>query len=174
MRRAAVYASFIGLLLVGLLPGTARTAVDSPTVLNGLEEGVLNELNGVREAHGLAPLKVNSQLGAAAADHSTEMLENGYFAHESPDGSVFWKRIRKYYPQSTSGTWSVGENLLWSAPGLEAKKAVALWMSSPAHREIILTAGWREVGVGAVSAMASGPFGGRQVVVITTDFGFRR
>jgi uncharacterized protein YkwD len=159
---------------VALLPGTGRTAASAPAVLNGLEEGVFNELNNVREAHGLAPLRPNAQLGAAAADHSTEMLANGYFAHESPDGSAFWKRVRKYYPQQASGTWSVGENLLWSAPGLDPKKAVALWMSSPPHREIILTASFREVGVGAFAAVAPGTFGGRQVVVITTDFGFRR
>jgi uncharacterized protein YkwD len=174
MRRAAVLAGFIGLVSVALLPGTGRTAVQAPTVLSVLEEGVFNELNNVREAHGLAPLRPNVQLGAAAADHSTEMLANGYFAHESPDGSAFWKRIRKYYPQPASGSWSVGENLLWSMPGLDPKKAVALWMSSPAHREIILTAGWREVGVGAVAATGSGTFGGRQVLVITTDFGSRR
>jgi uncharacterized protein YkwD len=174
MRRAAVLAGFISLVSVALVPATARTAVHAPTVLNGLEAGVMDELNSVREAHGLAPLRLNAQLGAAAYEHSQEMLANGYFAHESPDGSAFWKRIGKYYPQPSSGTWSVGENLLWSAPGLDPKKAVALWMSSPAHRENILTAGWREVGIGAVSATASGTFHGRQVLVITTDFGIRR
>jgi uncharacterized protein YkwD len=174
MRRVAVLASVICLLCAALLPGTARTAAEAPAVLNVLEAGVLTELNNVRVEHGLKPLKPNAQLGAAATQHSTQMLARGYFAHESPDGSAFWKRIREYYPQPSYGTWAVGENLIWSAPSLDPKKAVELWMASPGHRKNILAANWREIGIGAVTATGAGTFGGRQVTVITTDFGVRR
>jgi uncharacterized protein YkwD len=171
-RRAVVLVSLITLGLVSLGPGTARTAVHGPTALTALEEGVLDELNTVRSTHGLAPLKANPQLDAAAYQHSSEMVAKGYFAHESADGSDFWKRIRRFYaPQR--GVWSVGENLLWASAGINPRKAVELWMASPGHRKNILTANWREIGIGAVSATASGEFGGRPVTVITTDFGVR-
>ena len=46
-------------------------------------------------------------------------------------------------------------------------------MDSPGHRENILAPGWREVGLSALTvAAAPGVFGGRDVVIITTDFGF--
>ena len=127
-------------------------------------------MNRVRESHGLAPLGVSSSLAAAARQHSAEMVTDGYFAHDSHDGSPFWKRIQRYY-----GRASVGENLLWVMPDVGAARAVGLWMASPEHRAVILEASWREVGIGAVHAnTAPGLFLGRAVTVITTDFGARR
>jgi uncharacterized protein YkwD len=47
-------------------------------------------------------------------------------------------------------------------------------MQSPGHRRNILTARWREIGLSAVTvAAAPGVFGGRDVLIITTDFGAR-
>ena len=47
-------------------------------------------------------------------------------------------------------------------------------MESPAHRANILTPRWREVGLSAVNvAAAPGVYGGRDVMIITTDFGVR-
>ena len=47
-------------------------------------------------------------------------------------------------------------------------------MKSPGHRKNILTARWREIGLSAVTVSAApGVFGGRDVVIVTSDFGFR-
>jgi uncharacterized protein YkwD len=47
-------------------------------------------------------------------------------------------------------------------------------MKSPGHRKNILTPGWREIGISAVAVRsAPGVFGGRDVVIVTTDFGTR-
>ena len=129
---------------------------------------------GAPSAHGLVPLKMNAKLSSAAAQHSSEMLSDGYFAHNSFDGSPFWKRLSGYSNGSTSGYWSVGENLLWSSPDVDSTKAFQLWMASPEHRQNILTARWREIGIAAIHAdTAPGTYGGRSVTVITTDFGVR-
>jgi uncharacterized protein YkwD len=102
------------------------------------------------------------------------MGTHGFFAHDSPDGSQFWKRVRRFYGPSGYETWSVGENLLWSSGRLDAAAALRLWMSSPGHRKNILTPRWREIGLSAVGvSSAPGVFGGRDVVIITTDFGVR-
>ena len=47
-------------------------------------------------------------------------------------------------------------------------------MGSPGHRKNILTARWREIGLSALKVnSAPGVYGGRDVVIITTDFGVR-
>ena len=82
--------------------------------------------------------------------------------------------VERYYVPRGYRTWSVGENLLWSSDTLTAPAALRLWMQSPGHRKNILTAGWREIGISAVAVRsAPGVFGGRDVVIITTDFGTR-
>jgi uncharacterized protein YkwD len=139
-----------------------------------LESGVLVELNAIRRAHGLIPVRLSHPLSAAADAHSRSMGRYGYFEHESRDGSAFWKRVQRYYAARSYGTWSVGENLLWSSGNVDASDALKLWMESPAHRANILTARWREVGLSAVTVPgAPGIYGGRDVVIITTDFGVR-
>ncbi len=68
----------------------------------------------------------------------------------------------------------VGENLLWSSPGVGGARAVSLWMASPEHRAIILTAGWKDVGCAAVhNDSAPGVFDDLPVTVVTCDFGVR-
>jgi uncharacterized protein YkwD len=50
-----------------------------------------------------------------------------------------------------------------------------LWIGSPEHRRNLMTSRWRDLGVSAVTVPAAGGvFGGRQVTIITTDFGVRR
>jgi uncharacterized protein YkwD len=145
----------------------------SISTLDSLNVGVLTQLNLVRSQHHLAPLKLNDGLAAAAHQHSNEMATDGYFAHTSADGTVFWKRLLQYYPQGP-GSWSVGENLLWTSGTVDAQQALALWMASPDHRANILNPNWRDIGVSSVSApAATGAYEGLDVVVITTDFGAR-
>lgn len=176
-------ATRIALLLVagltlagGAAAGTAATPAPtrSLTAVNTLEAQVLAELNAVRRTHGLAPLRLSRPLTAAADAHSSAMGRFGFFAHDSRDGTAFWKRVRRYYGPAGYGTWSVGENLLWSSGSLDAAAAVKLWMNSPGHRKNILAPRWREIGLSAVGVtQAPGVFGGRDVVIVTTDFGVR-
>ncbi|HET9508800.1 MAG TPA: CAP domain-containing protein [Gaiellaceae bacterium] len=161
---------------VGIGAGGASAASQPARTIaaaDPLERLVLAELNVVRRAHGLRPLRHSRPLSAAADAHSLAMGRFGFFGHESRDGTAFWHRVKRFYGPRGAG-WSVGENLLWSTPGLDARGAVRLWMQSPGHRRNILTARWREIGLSAVTvAAAPGVFGGRDVLIITTDFGAR-
>jgi uncharacterized protein YkwD len=155
-------------------PAATPAPTRSLTAVNTLETQVLARLNAIRRQHGLVPLKLSKPLTTAADAHSTAMGRFGFFAHDSRDGTEFWQRVRRYYGPSGYRTWSVGENLLWSSGRLDAAEAVRLWMSSPGHRKNILTARWREIGLSAVGVeRAPGVYGGRDVVIITTDFGVR-
>jgi uncharacterized protein YkwD len=117
--------------------------------VDALERSVLTQINSFRRAHGLVALRLSTPLSRAAEQHSNEMARDGYFAHESADGSSFDKRIARYYPSTRRAYWSVGENLL--------------------------TARWREIGISAVRvATAPGSYGGQPVTIVTADFGVRR
>jgi uncharacterized protein YkwD len=158
----------------GILAASATATIRSETSLPTLNHEVLAAVNNFRAAHGLARLRESRALDRSARQHSLEMGKDGYFAHTSADGTAFWKRIRRYYPARNYAYWSVGENLLWSSPSVSASGAMTMWIASPEHLANLLTPRWRELGVSAVSVVhAPGVFGGRRVIIITTDFGDR-
>ena len=164
--------AFVGVGAAGA--NAAGTPVRTVLSVSQLESQVLGELNAVRRSHGLAPLRLSQPLSAAADAHSRAMGRFGFFSHESRDGSEFWARVKRWYGPDGYRRWSVGENLLWSSGQLSAGTAIKMWMDSPAHRKNILTASWREVGLSAVAvAAAPGVYGGRNVVILTSDFGVR-
>ena len=142
--------------------------------LRALELDVVARINAQRGARGLRPLRISRGLDAAAAFHSREMGSQGFFEHESVNGTPFWKRIARFYPMGGRGSWTVGENIFWESPDSSAASAVREWMASPPHRANILASEWREVGIGAVHfATARGAYGGRSVTIVTADFGAR-
>jgi uncharacterized protein YkwD len=170
-------AAVVGVTLA--LLGFASSATARPSrrsvALTALESGVLTDINAFRQQHGLQPLRLSRSLSAAARQHSVEMAVRGYFSHTSANGTSFDRRIARYYPVAHSRFWSVGENLLWSSPDVNAGGALEMWENSPPHRANLLTARWREIGVSAVHvAVARGTFGARPVTIVTTDFGVRR
>jgi uncharacterized protein YkwD len=174
MRRGTLFALALFAAAAAALPASA--ARSRPAVaLTSLEQGVLVDINAFRAANHLAPLRLSASLTAAARNHSQQMEADGYFAHASADGTVFWKRIQGFYPSSHFGFWSVGENLLWSSPDVDAQKALTMWENSPEHRKNMLDPHWREIGVSAVHAQqAPGVYQGLAVTIVTTDFGVRR
>jgi uncharacterized protein YkwD len=139
-----------------------------------LEREVLHELNRVRAARGLTPLRAATGLRQAAFAHSAAMVLAGFFSHTSADGTQFHERIRRSYGSRGWSSWSVGETLYASSGVSSARAVVSSWLASPPHREIVLAPGWRDVGVGvAARASAPGVFGGEPTVVVTADFGLR-
>jgi uncharacterized protein YkwD len=166
----------VALALAALLPAAGSAApLCTHVALTPLESGVLVDINAFRRAHHLQPLRVNLRLNAAAREHTLQMARDGYFAHDSADGSAFWKRIQSFYPSSAWAFWSVGENLLWASPEVTPARALRLWLASPEHRANLMNPRWREIGVGAVhEAAAPGVYQGRDVTIVTTDFGVRK
>jgi uncharacterized protein YkwD len=153
----------------------ARTRQSHQSAALRVDRGVLQQLNQIRVAHHLVPLRLSPNLSAAAMLHTRDMLHKGYFAHNSSNGDPFWKRIRSFYSMTGYGFWSVGENLLWTSGPATAGRSMKAWMRSPEHRANILDPSWRQIGIATVSeAHAPGAFAHRGVTVITTDFGVRR
>ena len=164
---------FAAALVAAVAASSATALPRTPAVsLSPLESGVLADINAFRAQHGLAQLRVNAKLTAAARAHSAQMAQDGYFAHESADGSPFWKRVQRFYARTRF--WSVGENLLFASPTIDPNGALKLWLASPEHRRNLMNPRWREIGVSAVHATsAPGTYQGMDVTIVTTDFGVR-
>ena len=163
------------LAATALLADSALATSRSEKSLTTLNHQVLSAVNRFRVAHGLVALRESGSLDRSARQHSLEMGRRGYFAHSSAGGTVFWKRIRRYYPADSASYWSVGENLVWRTPSLSSTKAMSLWIGSPPHLANLLSKQWREIGISAVAVpRAPGVYGGTHAVIITTDFGVRR
>jgi uncharacterized protein YkwD len=161
--------------LVAVSAPAAFSQTARGTSVAALEAGLLQQLNAVRTDRGLSALRSNAKLAAAADQHSREMADDGYFDHNSFDGTPFTTRIARWYPVASYRSWAVGENLLWSSPSVDAAAALQLWVNSTPHRENLLAARWREIGISAVHVGAApGTYGGQPVTILTADFGVRR
>jgi len=172
LRRITTLA-FVLALTIGVAPTSGARAVGTQR-LAGVEQGIVREVNRVRAAKGLRPLSVVQGLQAAAVSHSRAMLHGGFFEHESSGGRPFWERIRRTYPPRASDQWLVGENLFAKSAELSPQEAVAAWLESPAHRDILLSAQFRDVGIAVMrSPLAGGAFGNQATWVVTADFGTR-
>jgi uncharacterized protein YkwD len=103
---------------------------------------VLRLVNEERAAESLPPLAWDASLALAAQAHAEDMVANGYFSHDSPDGRTFADRVRETdYPGAPTG-----ENIAAGYPSPAA--VVEGWMNSPGHRANILSGRSTELGVG--------------------------
>jgi uncharacterized protein YkwD len=120
---------------------------------------ILAAMNRERAARGLAPLRLNERLCAAARDRIADMFTKRYFAHLSPDGiDPFSWVIRHGYQYLFAG-----ENL---ATGYSGTSVVDGWMHSPGHRRNILGADYTEVGIAIADGSPTRGYGGPTVVAL--------
>ena len=178
--RAALAAAAVivvaGSVVSAVPAGTSRHAgaANVLSAMPSLDTQIAARINVARAQYGLPRVRVSRALKAAASAHSYEMARNGYFSHDSADGTSAFKRLLRFYPSAGYRRWQVGEALLWYSPGTDAATAVHDWLTSPEHRAILLTAAFREIGVSAVHATAAdGSFHGDEITVVTADFGVR-
>lgn len=117
-----------------------------------LEEHVAAAINAEREAEGLAPLKLEAHLNAAAQSHSDWMAETGRMSHTGEGGSNAGDRIAET-GFDFAGQWGWAENLAWSSisGGLDRGETDLMHdglMKSPGHRANILDPDMSYVGIG--------------------------
>jgi hypothetical protein len=119
---------------------------------------VLARLNQARADAGMPALTRSAQLDAAAQAHANDLRQNGVaLGHRGSDGSTIKQRILGAGYASSL----VGEN--WAAYRT-LEQIMTFWLNDPPHRQNILDAQFREIGIG-VAARASGGW------IIVTDFG---
>jgi uncharacterized protein YkwD len=139
-----------------------------------LESPILLELNRVRRANRLRPLRLSPALARAARAHVRALALSGEFRHEWPDGRPFARWITSFYPIAGARSWAAGENLIWNSAGLTPKAVAEAWLASPLHRRVLLRPYWRQLGVGAVRAAgAGGVYAGTDATIAAAEFGAR-
>jgi uncharacterized protein YkwD len=130
-------------------------------------------LNGERRSRALHPLRQSAPLAAAARGHSRDMVRRRYFAHTAPGGATVVRRIRQSGYLSPAKKWTVGENLGWGSRSEGSPRAIVrAWMHSPPHRKAILTASYRDAGIGVASGVPRAAAGSG--ATYTVDFGVTR
>jgi uncharacterized protein YkwD len=155
---------------------SSQAGAGSVSAVPSLARSLLAAVNYARREHGLRPLVYSAQLAKAATEHSRALATAGMFTHSWPtSGQLFSSWIRSFYPARGYRSWKAGENLLWASPGFSPASAIQQWLASPAHRRVLLTKSWRELGIGVVSAIrAPGAYGSRDVQIAAAEFGLRR
>ncbi len=161
------------------LPTTASKPSSKPSSVEAVPDLARNiaiAVNTARRAHGLRTLRIVVTLRTAAVAHAQALAVAGQFTHSWPDGRSFRKWIRSYYSRRGYRTWNVAENLFWSTHGSEdASAVIAGWLASPTHRRILLSRGWRQLGLGVIAANdAPGYYDDSDVDIVAAEFGIRK
>lgn len=105
-------------------------------------KALLEELNNFRAVNGLEPLVYSVRLQMAADAHAKDLYEREFFAHINPDGENPGQRaVRLGFCHEY-----VGENIAAGQKSVEA--AQIAWENSPSHRDNMLQARYKYVGVG--------------------------
>jgi uncharacterized protein YkwD len=126
---------------------------------------VLCMTNYARAVNGLAPLKLNSQLGRAASQKSIDILGCSEFSHYACGRNFdFWDRKFGYL----KGCWKIGENIAWGTGTFATVRSIVTrWLESTEHHENILGP-YREIGIGVRDGKLEGYEG---AAVWTQSFG---
>ena len=128
-------------------------------------------LNVQRTGAGLAPLSEQAQLDQASMAYSQLMVKESFFAHVAPDGKQLTDRLTDAGYLGLPGSWVVGENIAWGESYLATPREIMkAWMNSAGHKANILSADYREVGLGIATGVPTSTNGG---ATYTTDFGSR-
>lgn len=130
-----------------------------------MEEQMINDIlkltNDDRLKENLQPLALNAALSSSAQAKAEDMLNDGYFAHYSPDGKKPWDWIDR-------GSYAylfVGENLAMNFTS--AISAHTALMNSPTHKKNILNEKYRDIGL----AIVSGELDGKKTNILVELFG---
>jgi len=127
-------------------------------------------VNQTRAAHGLPAVRLSPALLRSATLRANAIVRCRQFSH-TPCGQSFASVFRAV--GYAGGRFAVGENIAWGSGSLgSAEHALSRWLTSPAHRRVLLSRTWRELGVSAVAV--TGVFAPGANTVWVAQFGRRR
>jgi len=122
-------------------------SADTAAVKGRESEAVLYLTNEERLARGLEPLCSTAVLQTAAVVRASELRSS--FSHTRPDGRAFHTVLADFSIQrrQAAENIAVGQS--------DAMAVVNAWMNSPSHRQAILNADYRHLGVGYIPGYGS-------------------
>nr|UWI49259.1 CAP domain-containing protein [Clostridioides difficile] len=106
------------------------------------QKEVVDLVNVERSKAGLNPLTLDADVSNVATKKSQDMIDNNYFAHNSPTYGSPFDMLKKFGISYKTA----GENI---AMGQKTpKEVVNAWMNSEGHRKNILNPNYSKIGVG--------------------------
>lgn len=124
-------------------------------------ENIFKLTNDKRVENSLKGLTYSTLLEEAAMKKAQHMMDNDYWAHESPDGVTPWH----WFASVGYDYEQAGENL--AVDFITADGVMNGWMNSPTHRANILEKEYTEIGVGILE----GEFQGKISTIVVQLFG---
>jgi uncharacterized protein YkwD len=122
----------------------------------------------------LSTLRANASLRRIAARQASEMVLGDYFGDNTVAGTTPWQRIATSVYASGAHTVRAAQNIGWGSGPLATPAAmVSAWMHSPAHRQIMLTGSYRDIGVGVNPAAPHSLTGRLPGATYTVEFAAR-
>jgi uncharacterized protein YkwD len=130
----------------------AKRLVTVPGDINPskLEKAIHSATNDQRASRGYGRLAYDTHIAGIARTHSRTMATQGFFAHESPDGSTMMDRYRRANYDGQQAAENIAKQYAANTTDTNtiATDVVDGWMDSPGHRENILTSGFDVEGIG--------------------------
>ena len=153
MRAGMIKAGTVGVAALALLamPSTASAAEGcvfqelkaTGKNVDKVERSLFCLTNLHRLRNGVALLRVDTRLMAAARAHSDDMTARGFFDHTTPEGAGPSARAANFgYP------FGAGENIATNTEGT-AFKLFDQWRNSPGHNQNMLATNYPAAGMGA-------------------------
>lgn len=117
--------------------------------LTAEEQETLDLINEYRKENGLSELKALSNLQEVAKIKGEDLVNNNYFAHNSPNLGTPFEMLKDNNIEYAIA----GENL---AGNTTPKRAVQAWINSEAHRENILESKFEYTGICSIESPVYG------------------
>lgn len=151
----------LGLAFALLVGGAATASASSATAP---ERQIMASVNQARASNGLRPLRSDVRLGVLADERAAAMASSDVLSHGAggsldsglSGGAIQWYRYGEVIAYSTASGSAAAAHL------------VELWLSSPSHRELLMSGSFNYLGVG-VSVSSSGRTYGSIVLTESKD-----
>jgi uncharacterized protein YkwD len=149
--------------------GTCPSADQLGLSQSAAQQSMLCLTNWARTKSGLPALQLDTTLNAAGNAKLTANVSCGEFSH-TPCGKPFSDVFGTYL--SGARGYSIGENIAWGTGHYGSpRETMDGWLKSPGHRANILTAAFRDIGIGYLANQTFQGYGG--ATLWSQEFGTR-
>lgn len=116
--------------------------------LTSVENQVLQLCNAERQKAGLGALTMDETMRNAARYKAEEMLQYGYFDHNSPYVGSPFDLLTKFGVKYGAAAENIQTSTGYNKASVTAKYLVDNWMNSPGHRANIMNGSFKRMGIG--------------------------
>ncbi len=127
-------------------PARLPAGCTRPGHADATEDRVLALVNAFRAEHGLSRLRASARLATVAQGHACDNAARGSISHTGANGSGLSERLKRGGYRLRTAAENPGRGFVD-----DPDRMVAVWKSSPGHRENLLNPEMTEAGLGLTS-----------------------